>query len=114
MVAVDPYTVKIKQGGPNAFFLLGLSLHPIYMFDAKEMQKHATEQDPWAHNFANTEGIAGFGPYCLERLGEGRRIRRARKPALLPRRGADRTHRHEEGAAELQSRGDAALGPGGP
>ncbi len=68
---VDPYTVKIKQGAPNAFFLLALSLHPIYMFDAKAMKAHATPTDPWSHDFANTEGVAGYGPYCLDRWVKG-------------------------------------------
>jgi hypothetical protein len=31
---VDPYTVKIKQGSRNAFFLLAFSLHASYMFDS--------------------------------------------------------------------------------
>ncbi len=71
LTIVDPYTVRIKQGGPNAFFLLGLGLHPIYIFDAKAMQAHATEQDPWSHNYANTENIFGYGPYCLDRWTKG-------------------------------------------
>lgn len=68
---VDPYTVKIKQDAPNAFFLLALSLHPIYMFDAKAMKAHSTPADPWSHDYANTESVAGYGPYCLERWVKG-------------------------------------------
>jgi peptide/nickel transport system substrate-binding protein len=68
---VDPYTVKIKQGAPNAFFLLALSLHPIYMFDAKAMKAHSTPADPWSHDYANTQSVAGYGPYCLERWVKG-------------------------------------------
>ena len=71
VIAPDPYTVKIQQATPNGFFLLGLSLHPIYMFDARAMQAHATPTDPWSHDFANTEGITGYGPYCLERWVKG-------------------------------------------
>ena len=71
VTVVDPYTVRIKQGGPNAFFLLGMSLHPIYMFDAKAMKAHATEQDPWSHTYANTENVFGYGAYCLERWTKG-------------------------------------------
>ena len=67
VTVVDPYTVRIKQGSPNAFFLLGLSLHPLTIFDAKAMKAHATEQDPWSHGYANTENVAGYGAYCLER-----------------------------------------------
>jgi peptide/nickel transport system substrate-binding protein len=67
----DAYTVKIQQGAPNAFFLLALSLHPIYMFDSRAMKAHATADDPWSHNYANTEAVAGYGPYCLERWVKG-------------------------------------------
>ncbi len=71
VTAPDPYTVKIVQGAPNGFFLVGLTLHPIYIFDSKEMKAHATPEDPWSHNWGNTEGIAGYGPYCLERWVKG-------------------------------------------
>ena len=71
VTVIGPYTVKIKQGSPNAFFLLALSLHAIYMFDAKAMQAHATPADPWSHDYANTEAVAGYGPYCLERWVKG-------------------------------------------
>jgi peptide/nickel transport system substrate-binding protein len=63
--------VKIQQGTPNGFFLTGFTLHPIYIFDSKEMKAHSTPDDPWSHNWGNTEGIAGFGPYCLERWVKG-------------------------------------------
>jgi peptide/nickel transport system substrate-binding protein len=71
VAVVDPYTIKIKQGAPNAFFLMALSLHPIYMFDSKTMKAHATPDDPWSHDYANTEAVAGYGPYCLERWVKG-------------------------------------------
>ena len=71
LTIVDPYTVRIKQGRPNAFFLFGLSLHPIFIFDAKAMKAHATEQDPWSHTYANTENVFGYGAYCLERWTKG-------------------------------------------
>lgn len=71
VTAPDPYTVKIEQGSANGFFLTALTLHPIYMFDSKEMKAHATAEDPWSHNWGNTEGIAGYGPYCLERWVKG-------------------------------------------
>ncbi len=66
VIAPDKYTVKIQQGAPNAFFLLALSLHPTYMFDSRAMKAHATADDPWSHNYANTENVIGYGPYCLE------------------------------------------------
>lgn len=71
VTVVDKYTVKIQQGSPNAFFLLALSLHPIYMFNSKAMKSHATPTDPWSHDYANTTGVDGYGPYCLDRWVKG-------------------------------------------
>jgi peptide/nickel transport system substrate-binding protein len=71
VTAVDPYTVRIKQGSPNAFFLVALSLHPIYMFDSRAMKAHSTPTDPWSHDYANTQNVDGYGPYCQERWVKG-------------------------------------------
>jgi peptide/nickel transport system substrate-binding protein len=67
VVKVDDYTVRIKQSEPNPLFLTGLSIYASYPWDSKEMKKHATEQDPWSHNYVNTTNAPGFGAYCLER-----------------------------------------------
>jgi peptide/nickel transport system substrate-binding protein len=68
---IDKYTVRFEQGAPNAFFLLSLTLHPIYMFDGTAMKSHATPDDPWSHSYANTTNVDGYGPYCLERWVKG-------------------------------------------
>jgi peptide/nickel transport system substrate-binding protein len=31
------------------------------------MKKHATDADPWAHDYVNTVNVPAFGAYCLER-----------------------------------------------
>ncbi len=62
---IDDYTVQIRQSAPNQLFLKVLSIFALYIFDKETMEAHATEDDPWSHNYANNEGIAGFGAYCL-------------------------------------------------
>jgi peptide/nickel transport system substrate-binding protein len=68
---VDDYTVKIKQAAPDTFFLLSLTLHPLYVYDSKVMLAHATTTDPWSHDYTNTTDAPSFGPYCLERWVKG-------------------------------------------
>jgi len=62
---IDDYTVQIRQSAPNQLFLKVLSIFALYIFDKETMEAHATEDDPWSHNWTNNEGLAGFGPYCL-------------------------------------------------
>lgn len=67
VVKVDDYTVKIKQSEPNPLFLTGLTVYSTYPYDSVEMKKHATDADPWSHNYVNTTNAPGFGAYCLDR-----------------------------------------------
>ena len=64
---VDDYTVKIRQSVANRLFLTAFSVYATYPFDSKEMKAHATEKDPWSHDYVNGQGNPSFGPYCLER-----------------------------------------------
>ena len=64
---VDQYTVQFTQSASNKLFLPVLTIFALYIFDKETMEKHATEDDPWSHNYANNEGVAGFGPYCMTR-----------------------------------------------
>lgn len=64
---IDQYTVQFTQSAPNKLFLPVLTIFALYIFDKETMEKHATADDPWSHKWANNEGVAGFGPYCLER-----------------------------------------------
>jgi peptide/nickel transport system substrate-binding protein len=63
---VDDYTVKVRQSAANRLFLTVFSIYGTYPFDSKEMKAHATEADPWSHNYVNTTNVPSFGPYCLE------------------------------------------------
>jgi len=64
---VDDYTVKIKQSVPNRLFQMVMTIYSTYPYDSKEMKKHATEADPWTHDYVNTVNVPAFGAYCLER-----------------------------------------------
>ncbi|MGJ4998788.1 ABC transporter substrate-binding protein [Bradyrhizobium sp. HKCCYLR20261] len=64
---VDDYTVRIKQSSPNRLFQMVMTIYSTYPYDSKEMKKHATEADPWAHDYVNTQNVPSFGAYCLER-----------------------------------------------
>ena len=64
---IDQYTVQFTQSAENKLFLPVLTIFALYIFDKETMEKHATEDDPWSHRYANNEGVAGFGPYCLTR-----------------------------------------------
>ncbi|MGZ9190231.1 MAG: IS30 family transposase, partial [Nitrospira sp.] len=67
VVKVDDYTVKIKQSVANRLFLTVMSIYATYPYDSKEMKKHATAEDPWTHDYVNTQNVPSFGAYCLER-----------------------------------------------
>lgn len=67
VVKIDDYTVKIRQSEANPLFLTGLSIYASYPWDSVEMKKHATDADPWSHDYVNTTNAPGFGAYCLER-----------------------------------------------
>ncbi|MBV9077465.1 MAG: ABC transporter substrate-binding protein [Methylobacteriaceae bacterium] len=64
---VDDYTVRITQSAPNAFLLMAMTIYGMAPFDSKEMKAHAKPDDPWSHDYVNTENVPAFGPYCLER-----------------------------------------------
>jgi peptide/nickel transport system substrate-binding protein len=64
---IDQYTVQFTQAAPNKLFLPVLTIFALYIFDKETMEKHATADDPWSHDFANNEGVGSFGPYCLTR-----------------------------------------------
>lgn len=63
---VDDYTVTITQSEPNALFLPVLTVFGLHIFDKELMEANATEDDPWAHEYANNTNVASFGPYCVE------------------------------------------------
>lgn len=62
----DDYTVVIKQDAPNKLFLPVLTIFGLYIYDKETMEKNATPEDPWAHEYANNTNAPSFGPYCIK------------------------------------------------
>jgi len=71
---IDDYTVQIRQSAPNKLLLPALTTFGLLIFDHREMQRHATPADPWAHDYANNVTAPSFGPYCVERWSKGNEI----------------------------------------
>lgn len=63
---IDDYTVQIRQSEPNQLFLPVLSIFGMLIFDKETMEAHATESDPWSHDYVNNTNAPGFGAYCLD------------------------------------------------
>jgi peptide/nickel transport system substrate-binding protein len=61
---VDEYTFEITLDRPNVAALAIIALIDTPLIDSVEAKKHATEKDPWAHEFVNRNSI-GTGPYYL-------------------------------------------------
>jgi peptide/nickel transport system substrate-binding protein len=61
---VDDYTVRIELNQPNPLLpvVLATPVPGAVIYDSTEVQKHATEDDPWAANWLATN-TASFGPY---------------------------------------------------
>ncbi|MSO65841.1 MAG: ABC transporter substrate-binding protein [Alphaproteobacteria bacterium] len=71
---IDDYTVQIRQAAPNRLLLPVLTIFALLVFDKETMEKNATADDPWSHQFANNTNAAGFGPYCLDRWEKDREV----------------------------------------
>lgn len=71
---IDDYTVQIRQSEPNALFLPVLSIFGLLVYDKETMEKHATEKDPWSHDYGNSVNAPGFGPYCLDKWTKNQEI----------------------------------------
>ncbi len=72
--AVDDCTITITQSEPNALLLPAMTIFGTFIFDATAMKAHATEKDPWAHEYAHNVSPASFGPYCVERWAKNQEI----------------------------------------
>lgn len=77
---IDRYTVEIKQFEPNILLLPALTTCFLGIIDSKEMKKHATAKDPWAHDWMNNEGTAGFGPFFVDSWSKGQQLQLAENP----------------------------------
>ena len=70
---IDDYTVKITMNGPNPIAESFLAHVCGLIVDSEEYQKHATESDPWALDWASTHA-SGHGPWKLVEFTPGVRV----------------------------------------
>jgi peptide/nickel transport system substrate-binding protein len=69
---VDDYTVEFHQAFPSAL-TRQIQAISLYVFDSKEAEKHATEDDPWATDwFTNNPPTGGY--FNVERATQGQEI----------------------------------------
>lgn len=73
VVVEDDYTVSFNLNDPNPILMIvcGHLANPI--FDSVKCQEMATEDDPWARAFLDTN-VAGFGPYDLKEITRGQQL----------------------------------------
>ena len=102
---IDDLNFTITQMSENDLFPRVQAITFQGIFDSAVMLEQATEDDPWAHNFTETENIPGFGAYCPRPLEQGHRDQPRREPErLLPWRTAVHQHHHPKGAPVGQPR----------
>ena len=71
---IDDLNFTITQMSENDLFPRVQAITFQGIFDSAVMLEQATEDDPWAHNFTETENIPGFGAYCLDHWNKGTEI----------------------------------------
>jgi peptide/nickel transport system substrate-binding protein len=77
--ADGPYTYTIQSDGPNALLEI-INAHAVMtIVDSVEFKKHATEDDPWAVEWAGSN-IAGHGPWQLTEYSPGQSWTLERNP----------------------------------
>ncbi len=65
--AISKYEVEFTLSAPSSIFLKALTLYVPGIYDSTEMKKHATDDDPWALEWIQSN-TAGFGAYHLDSL----------------------------------------------
>ena len=71
---VDDYTFILRQLEPSPNLLTVLPVVSLGIYDSTVMLAHATEEDPWSHDWADQEGSAGFGAYQITNWDKGESI----------------------------------------
>lgn len=73
--AVDKYTVQVQLTKPNPLLpiVLATPVPGAAIYDSTEAKKHATADDPWAHNWLATN-TASFGPYHAKDFAAGQQV----------------------------------------
>jgi peptide/nickel transport system substrate-binding protein len=71
---VDDLTVEFTQVNENDLFPRVQAITFQGIFDSTVMLEQATDDDPWAHNYTDTENIPAYGAYCLSNWTKGTEI----------------------------------------
>ena len=71
---IDDRTFTVTQVNENDLFPRVQAITFQGIFDSAVMLENATDDDPWAHIYTETENIPGFGAYCLSNWIKGTEI----------------------------------------
>ena len=116
MVALDDKTVQYTLTEPAAPYFVQLLGAPwMAIYDSVEVQKHATDDDPWATEWMTTNA-AGFGPFSLkERANDGSRAVLSANPDHWKPPTLDTitwTVSEPANSLQLLTRGESSMGEG--
>ncbi|UMG93710.1 ABC transporter substrate-binding protein [Nocardioides sp. TF02-7] len=71
---IDDYTIRYNLTAPSALAMSVLAYPLVGILDSTEVEKHATDADPWAAEWL-AKNTASFGAYQLESLDPGTEVR---------------------------------------
>jgi len=74
ITVTDESTFTLNVAKPNAVSLSILSTFFMTIIDSVEAKKHATDDDPFAYDWLNSN-TASFGPYTVDQFDPGKEIR---------------------------------------
>ena len=70
ITVIDDYHIRFDFNKPTPFPLHVLSNAGVTVYDSEVLIAHATDDDPWAHEYLKTNDV-GTGPFYLEKLEPG-------------------------------------------
>ncbi|MYF83165.1 MAG: ABC transporter substrate-binding protein, partial [Acidimicrobiia bacterium] len=70
ITVIDDYHIRFDFNKPTPFPLHVLSNAGVTVYDSEVLMAHATDDDPWAHEYLKTNDV-GTGPFYLEKLEPG-------------------------------------------
>jgi len=76
---LDDHTLQITLPGPSPVFLRVMHVVNGMAFGARTVREHATDDDPWAYEWAETNA-PGLGPFCVESWTPGEEMVLVRNP----------------------------------
>ena len=70
ITVIDDHHIRFDFNKPTPFPLHVLSNAGVTVYDSEVLMAHATDDDPWAHEYLKTNDV-GTGPFYLEKLEPG-------------------------------------------